>query len=171
MSIYKQTPETMEPISFTHGAIEEVTFRPIKVYTDARGWLKELYREDELSPDIHPVMAYLSETLPGVARGPREHVDQTNYFAFFGPGDFTLYLWDTRIHSSTWGNRMKIVLGRSNQQSVVVPPSVVYAYQNTSDEPGLVFNAPNRLYAGEGKREPVDVFRHEDRIDSPYQLD
>ncbi len=171
MSVYDQTPETMEPISFTDGTLEGVSFRPIKSYTDARGSLKELYREDELSAELHPAMAYVSETAPGMTRGPREHVDQTNYFVFFGPGEFTLYLWDTRIHSSTWGNRMKIVLGRSNQQSVVVPPGVVHAYKNTGDEPGLVFNAPNRLYAGEGKREPVDVFRHEDRNHSPYQLD
>jgi len=37
--------------------------------------------------------------------------------------------------------------------------------------PGWVFNGPNRLYAGQGKREPVDEIRHEHDPNSPYQLD
>lgn len=39
--------------------------------------------------------------------------------------------------------------------------------------PGLwyVFNGPNRLYAGEGKKEPVDEIRHEVAPGSPLRLD
>jgi dTDP-4-dehydrorhamnose 3,5-epimerase len=37
--------------------------------------------------------------------------------------------------------------------------------------PGLVFNAPNRLYAGYGKKEPVDEIRHEDASPSPFLMD
>jgi dTDP-4-dehydrorhamnose 3,5-epimerase len=40
-----------------------------------------------------------------------------------------------------------------------------------SDVPGWVFNGPNRLYAGHGKKEPVDEIRHEQSADSPYKLD
>jgi dTDP-4-dehydrorhamnose 3,5-epimerase len=47
---------------------------------------------------------------------------------------------------------------------------VVHAYKNTGVVPGWVFNAPNRLYAGEGKRGPVDEIRHEDRADSPFVM-
>ena len=81
------------PEDFVDGPIDGVVFRPVSPHRDQRGWLAELYRADELPPDQHPVMVYVSETLPGVARGPHEHVDQTDYFAFFGPGDFLLYLW------------------------------------------------------------------------------
>jgi dTDP-4-dehydrorhamnose 3,5-epimerase len=35
----------------------------------------------------------------------------------------------------------------------------------------LVFNGPNRLYAGRGKKEPVDEIRHEDLQDGPFALD
>jgi len=42
-----------------------------------------------------------------------------------------------------------------------VPPGIVHAYKNTGDEVGLVFNAPNRLYAGTGKRYAVDEERLE----------
>jgi dTDP-4-dehydrorhamnose 3,5-epimerase len=52
-----------------------------------------------------------------------------------------------------------------------VPPGVVYAYKNVSSEPGLVFNCPNRLYKGPGRKEPVDEIRHEEEAGSVYVLD
>jgi dTDP-4-dehydrorhamnose 3,5-epimerase len=157
--------------AFTEGPIDGVILKPLKAYTDHRGWLTELYREDELSGELHPVMAYVSETLPGVARGPHEHVDQTDYFAFVGPGDFLLYLWDARPDSPTRGHCMKVVVGESNKQCAIVPPGVVHAYKNTGATPGWVFNLPNRLYAGPGKREPVDEIRHEDKAESVYRME
>lgn len=156
---------------FRRGAIDGVIQRPLKCFDDARGWLIELYREDELEPALHPVMAYLSQTLPGAVRGPHEHRRQTDYFAFVGPGDYMLYLWDTRAESSTSGNRQTFLVGESNRQIVIVPPGVVHAYKNVSEVPALVFNGPNRLYAGEGRQHPVDEIRHEDRPDSPFVLD
>jgi len=37
--------------------IEGVIFKTINLRNDTRGWLAEIYRQDELPPDIHPVMA------------------------------------------------------------------------------------------------------------------
>lgn len=156
---------------FREGPIHDVTFKPLARYSDHRGWLVELFRDDELPSGNHPRMAYVSQTEPGIARGPHAHHDQSDYFAFIGPGDFTLYLWDSREDSPTRGNRQTVVVGESNPQGVIVPPGVVHAYKNTSTTPGWVFNAPNRLYAGEGKREPVDEIRYENESNSPYRLD
>jgi dTDP-4-dehydrorhamnose 3,5-epimerase len=36
---------------------------------------------------------------------------------------------------------------------------------------GLFFNLPNRLYAGRGKKEPVDEIRHETDPNTIYILD
>lgn len=171
LHLSQSTSPPIQAAMFREGSIEGVVFQPLKRFDDARGWLVELYREDEMPAAHHPVMAYVSETLPGVARGPHEHVDQSDYFAFVGPGDFKLYLWDIRQSSRTFGCRTTIVLGQSNRQSVIIPPGVVHAYKNVSDVPGWVFNGPNRLYAGEGKREPVDEVRHEDQENSPFVLD
>ena len=171
MSNRGANPETKEPETFRDGPIDDVLFRDLRVCEDARGWLVELFRHDELSVDHYPAMAYVSETSPGVARGPHEHVDQSDQFAFIGPGDFMLYLWDTRIHSPSWGNRMRVLVGESNRQSVIVPPGVVHAYKNVSDRPGIVFNAPNRLYSGKSRAEAVDEIRHEERSDSCYRMD
>jgi dTDP-4-dehydrorhamnose 3,5-epimerase len=52
-----------------------------------------------------------------------------------------------------------------------VPPGVVHAYRNISLESGLVFNAANQLFGGQGRREPVDEIRWEQAEGSPYQLD
>jgi dTDP-4-dehydrorhamnose 3,5-epimerase len=156
---------------FRTGAIQGVVCRPLGKFTDRRGWLVELFREDELAPAVQPVMAYVSETLPGVARGPHEHIEQTDLFAFLGPGDFRLYLWDAREESPTVGHKQVITVGASNPQAVLIPPGVVHAYLNVGPVPGIVLNFPNRLYRGPGKQEPVDEIRHEDDPDSPYQLE
>lgn len=156
---------------YSDGSIDGVVLKSLTCHSDARGWLVELYREDELVAAHHPVMAYVSETLPGIARGPHEHVDQSDYFAFFGPGDFKLYLWDGREGSPTYRRRQSIIVGESNPTCVIVPPGVVHAYKNVGDVPGWVFNAPNRLYAGEGRQHPVDEIRHEDRDDDLYVMD
>lgn len=155
---------------FQESLIHGVKIKPLRRFHDARGWLVELFRNDELSPSDHPVMAYVSQTLPGVARGPHEHREQSDCFAFVGPGDFKLYLWDERHDSPTRGHCQALIVGESNLVAVIIPPGVVHAYENVSDYPGVVFNCPNRLYAGEGKKGPVDEIRHEDRPDSRFRL-
>jgi dTDP-4-dehydrorhamnose 3,5-epimerase len=117
------------------------------------------------------VMTYVSQTLPGVTRGPHEHVDQTDGFAFMGPSDFKLVLWDARPRSVTVGRRTVIIVGESNPAAVWIPPGVVHAYRNLGSTPGLVFNAPNRLYAGLGKNQPVDEIRYEEAEPDRFPMD
>jgi dTDP-4-dehydrorhamnose 3,5-epimerase len=157
--------------SYIDGEIDGVVMRPLKHFHDSRGWLVELFRQDEVVQDWWPVMTYVSQTLPGVARGPHEHVDQTDGFAFIGPSDFKLFLWDTRPGSATLGRRTVVVLGESNAAAIWIPPGVVHAYRNVGQVPGLVFNAPNRLYAGWAKKEPVDEIRHEEAEPGKFPMD
>jgi len=156
---------------FKKGMIEGVTVKELKKYLDTRGWLCELFRKDELDPSIFPQMAYCSMTYPGVVRGPHAHVDQTDLFYFVGPGNFEVRLWDNRQDSDTYGILQIVHAGQDCPRLVVVPPGVVHGYKVTGTVPGLVFNSPNRLYAGEGKREPVDEIRYEERPDSPFRFD
>ncbi len=158
-------------LTFVDGDIEGVGMKPLKIFRDSRGWLAELFRHDELTEAWWPVMTYVSQTLPGVARGPHEHVDQTDGFAFIGPSDFKLFLWDIRENSPTRGHKMVQVVGESNPAAVWIPPGVVHAYRNVGPVPGLVFNAPNRLYAGWGKKEPVDEIRHEEAEPGKFPMD
>lgn len=156
---------------FVQGPIDGVLATPLRKYLDERGWLAELFRTDELPADFHPAMAYLSVTLPGVLRGPHEHIDQADLFAWLGPGDFKVTLWDNRPESATYLNRMELFMGGSNPGSLLVPKGVVHCYRCVSHEPGWVFNGPNRLFRGEGRREPVDEIRHEVDPHNPFVQD
>ena len=160
-----------EPKIYSKGKIHDVIVKPVAKFLDERGWLAELFRQDEVTPAIMPVMTYISMTQPGVARGPHEHVDQTDYFCFIGPANFKVYLWDSRPESPSFGIKQVIYAGIDSPMTVIVPPGVVHAYKNISQESGIVFNGPNRLYAGEGKKQPVDEIRHEEADDSPFVLD
>jgi dTDP-4-dehydrorhamnose 3,5-epimerase len=157
--------------AFAKGKIHDVVVKPLAKFLDERGWLAELFRSDEINPEVMPVMAYVSMTQPGVARGPHEHADQTDYFCFIGPSNFKVYLWDSREGSPSRGVRQVIFAGVDNPVMMIVPPGVVHAYKNVGIDNGIVFNAPNRLYAGEGKRSPVDEIRHEEAAGTPYPLD
>lgn len=150
--------------------IDGVIIRELKRFHDSRGWLTELFRHDELPQEYFPVMCYLSMTKPGVARGPHEHADQADYFCFIGPSSFRLYLWDNRPSSASYGKSCHFDLGAENPAAVVVPKGVVHAYKNIGDRDGIVFNAPNRLYAGSGRTEPVDEIRHESDPNSPFKI-
>ncbi len=156
---------------FTSGKIHDVIVKPLTKYIDERGWLAELFREDEMERAVMPAMAYFSMTQPGIARGPHEHADQTDCFCFLGPSNFKIYLWDCRDDSPSSGIKQVLYAGLDAPKMVIVPPGVVHAYKNVGVESGLVFNAPNRLYAGRGKKEPVDEIRHEELEGSLFCLD
>jgi dTDP-4-dehydrorhamnose 3,5-epimerase len=156
---------------FKEGSIEGVVVRELKRHTDKRGWLCELFRHDELKAEDYPVMSYISMTHPGVARGPHAHREQTDYFAFIGPSTFRVYLWDGREGSTTYMNKMAIDAGHVRPLAVIVPPGVVHAYKNIGDTDGVVFNFPNRLYGGRGRKEEVDEVRYEEDPASIYRMD
>ena len=151
---------------FQEGVIKDIIIKHLKVVSDRRGWLGELFRHDELPDGFQPVMGYVSLTHPGVIRGPHEHTEQSDYFCFLGK--FTLYLWDNRKGSSTYLRKM--IIEDTEKKIVVVPPGVVHAYKNTGDVDSLVLNFPDRLYAGWGRKEDVDEIRYEDNPDTLFKI-
>lgn len=159
-----------EHIDWTEGEIDGCSVVPLKKFSDERGWLAEFFRHDDLPEHLHPAMGYLSLTHAGVSRGPHEHEDQTDLFLFFD-GTFRLYMWDARADSPTYGRRQRVDVGAANSVVAIVPPGVVHAYTNVGADDAYIINCPNRLYAGENKKGPVDEIRHEDMSDSPFVLD
>jgi dTDP-4-dehydrorhamnose 3,5-epimerase len=155
-------------MDFHAGPIDGVIWRPLRKFHDGRGWLCELFRHDELPPEFHPAMAYISESSPGIVRGPHEHVDQADCFCFLGPSNFKVILWDNRPASPTHRAHLAEVVGQDKPMLVIIPAGVVHAYQNLGPGPGWVFNCPNRLFKGPGRKEPVDEVRHEADSESPF---
>ena len=159
------------PETFRAGDISGVLIKPLSIITDSRGWLTELFRMDEWPVEFHPLMAYISSTLPGVTRGPHEHLDQADLFCFLGPSNFKLKMWDNRSESETFGNMRTVMVGQGNPAAVLVPKGIVHAYKNIGDVDGVVINCPNRLYRGHARKESVDEIRHEDDGETRYRMD
>jgi len=158
-------------MDFHLGPIDGVIWKPLHKVRDQRGWLCELFRHDEVPAEVHPVMGYISLSEPGIARGPHEHAEQADFFCFLGPGNFKVYLWDNRARSRTYRAHQIDIVGADKPMALIIPPGVAHAYKNVSNEPGLVFNCPNRLFKGPGRKGPVDEIRHEDDPESPFRLD
>ncbi len=156
---------------FKSGKIEGVIIKNIVKCLDDRGWLAETFRHDELEAKYYPVMSYISMTNVDVARGPHEHVNQADNFAFIGPSNFKVYLWDNREDSPTFMTRQIVFAGEDAPKSLIIPPGVVHAYKNIGGKQGAVLNFPNRLFAGRGKKDPVDEIRHEAAEQSIFVLD
>jgi dTDP-4-dehydrorhamnose 3,5-epimerase len=156
---------------FKDAQVDGVIVKDLKKYTDDRGWLIEIFRQDELEKKFYPVMSYISMTNPQVARGPHEHIDQADLFGFIGPSTFKIYLWDNRQDSPTYMNRMIITAGEDEPKAILVPPGVVHAYKNIGNQLGMVTNYPNRLFMGEGKKEKVDEIRHEYNPNTIFKIE
>jgi dTDP-4-dehydrorhamnose 3,5-epimerase len=145
-----------------------VIIKKLEKFSDDRGWLAEIYREDDAK--YQPAMGYVSVTKPGIVRGPHEHKFQSDFFVFVGPGSFNLYLWDNRKDSESFGQQETIEVGENNPVGVLVPPGVVHGYKCISDIPAYSINLPDKLYKGEGKKEEVDEIRWEKDPASPFKI-
>jgi len=149
--------------------IKDVVVKKLNKYNDERGWLSEIWREDE--DNFNPAMGYVSITKPGVIRGPHEHKFQSDCFVFLGPGSFELSLWDRRADSSTNGEHVKIEVGENNPTMVIVPPGVVHGYKAIGKNPAFSVNLPDKLYKGKDKKEEIDEIRWEEDKESPYKIE
>jgi dTDP-4-dehydrorhamnose 3,5-epimerase len=158
-------------MSFTDGVIEGIEFRELSKFDDARGWLMEVYRADEIDKGYLPAMTYISVTHPGVVRGPHEHNGQADLFCFPGPSTFKIYTWDNRKDSKSYKTRQVLTAGIETPAILIVPAGIVHAYKNIGEVDGLVINCPNRLFKGEGRASEIDEVRYEDVEDSPFVLD
>ena len=168
--------------------IEGVIIRPLVRYPDTRGYLAELWRDDE--PLVNTRMVYLSWTAPGVARGfhahPGRHYQpnaeeprlfdqvsedaQSDCFAFNGPGNFRVVVFDARTWSPTFKHLMDFVVGEVKPAMVVVPPGAWHGYM-ALEKRGMVLNFPDQLYAGEGRKLPVDEVRMNPRGQDLFVFD
>ena len=155
-------------MEFKKGEIEGVIIEKLIKFSDERGFLLEIFRIDNLMDNLQPVMSYVSYTRPGIARGPHEHLKQTDIFCFIGPGNLRIKLWDNRKESKTYGSFMEITGGRDNHILVIIPPGIVHGYKNISEDLGMVINYPDKLYKGWDRKEVVDEIRHEDKEDEFY---
>lgn len=151
--------------------IDGVEIKELILHEDQRGWLIEIFRQDELNSESFPVMSYISMTKPGESRGSHEHKKQTDLFGFLGFSDFKLYLWDNRSKSKSYKKSETLTFVKDKLYSIAIPPGVVHGYKNIGDSEGLIINSPNCLHAGQNKQEPVDVIRYEDDLGTLFKIE
>ena len=87
----KQPPATADDwvLASEPGEIDGVRFGQLQLYHDQRGWLAEMFRCDEMVPELQPVMAYISQSEPGLLRrenavGRKRHEHRTHKIGFSG---------------------------------------------------------------------------------------
>ncbi len=148
--------------------IPGVIIKPIPKFDDDRGWLAEVFRNDQT--DFVPAMGYVSLTHNGVVRGPHEHKAQSDFF-IFTIGEFKLYLWDNRPGAENYRVCETYTVGGSNPCSVIIPPGVVHGYKCVSPEGGITVNLPDALYKGKDKADEIDEIRWEAMSDSPFVIE
>jgi len=154
---------------FHRALIPGVLICPLKIYQDARGWLFENYRQnvgDKINFNL--LQSYTSVTLPGITRGPHEHVEQTDYFIFFS-GTGVLHLWQ-KIEDYRWPVHLAMEVGENNPVMVIVPPGVVHAYKNVGKTNFTIINHTDVYYGGPDGKGKVDEIRHEKKENNPYFL-
>ena len=149
--------------------ISDVIVKSLEEFRDKRGWLTEIYRLDV--NHYQPCMGYVSYTRCADVRGPHEHIKQSDFFIFVGPGNFALYLWDNRPTSPSYKKFTKLIVGNTNKVSVLVPPGVVHGYKSISRKGSISINLPDRLYRGIDKKEDVDEIRHENDENSEFKIE
>lgn len=148
--------------------IKGVIIKKLNKYTDNRGWLCEIFRNNENT--LKSAMGYVSETKSGVIRGPHEHQKQNDFFIFLGPGKFKLYLWENRKGQKSFHKLYTYEFGEGAAASVIVPAGVVHAYECISKKSGWVINLPDKLYKGKNKKGIVDEIRWEAQENSPFVI-
>jgi len=149
--------------------IKDVIIKKLEKFSDERGWLSEVWRMDD--GNYQPMMAYVSVTQPDVVRGPHEHKDQSDCFAFVGPGSFRMYLWENREGKPNYRKLETLEVGEDNPVMVIVPPGIVHAYKCISDTPAYYVNLPDKLYKGQDKKDEIDEIRWEADPKSPFKIE
>ena len=162
--------------NFKRGKIRDVVVYELRKFVDERGWLAELFRHDDLGEEFYPVMAYNLLDPAGVTLAGRTSTSiRQTVFAVIVPSNFKLRMWDNRRDSETFTasiGRHDALRRRDNPARRRMSPSASsHAYRNVGQYFRHRINCPNRLYMGEGKREPVDEIRHEDDPQTIYRIE
>jgi dTDP-4-dehydrorhamnose 3,5-epimerase len=116
-----------------------VNVRELNQIHDSRGAVLHMLRCD--SDDfVRFGECYMSEVLPNSVKAWKKHTLQTQNLAV-PIGKILLVIFDSRENSQTYGNILKIELGRpNNYKRVTIPPEVWYGFKCISENEALIVN-------------------------------
>jgi len=115
-----------------------VNSEKLKKHEDARGYLVEIIRKDEIAEDIGQI--HFSVSKPGAVRGNHYHNRKVEWFCVV-KGKALLVLED--INS---GEKHELVLSGADPQLVKVFPGVVHAIRNAGNNVMYLIVANNEVF-------------------------
>jgi dTDP-4-dehydrorhamnose 3,5-epimerase len=124
--------------------IQGIQFKKINANFDDRGFLCEVLKDCEISPQAIKQTTY-TETLPGVIKAFHWHKKQWDYW-FVVRGLAQVVLHDLRSESSTKGETDVFYLGEKNLGLLSIPPGVAHGYRVLGCESVCLFYHTSEVY-------------------------
>ncbi len=128
--------------------IEGVMVKVLRLFPDARGYLMEILRSDDVGffgEDIPFGQAYVTSVYPGVVKAWHAHRNQTDRFCCVS-GTVRLVLYDDRPDSHTLGYVNQFILGNLTSKLVLIPAGVQHGFAALGIKPAVVLNIPTNTY-------------------------
>jgi dTDP-4-dehydrorhamnose 3,5-epimerase len=136
----------------------KVIIRRIKVFGDNRGMVSEVFRLDsDITKDSK--MCYISETNPFVLRGPHQHSAQMDFFVTW-KSKMIYQMYNKELNEFKW-----FITDEKDIISVSVQVPILHSYRNLSNKVSNTLNFPTALFMGEGKKQPIDEIRWEEKFE------
>ena len=131
--------------------IEGVQIKTLKVFSDDRGCLMEVVKEDDaLFMEIRQTTFTIA--YPGIIKAFHWHRQQFDIW-FFTSGSAQVVLHDLREKSKTRGQTQVVYMGERNPVALLIPPEVAHGYRVLGDKPaGLIYHT-TRAYNAESPDE------------------
>jgi dTDP-4-dehydrorhamnose 3,5-epimerase len=143
--------------------IDGVVIKDLKVIPDERGWLMEIFRNDD--PFFQKFgQLYMTVAYPGVVKGWHYHKQQTDHFCCV-KGMLKVVLYDDREGSATRGEVNEFFIGEKRPQLLRIPAGVLHGMKGVGVEPALLINVPDQVY---DYADPDEFRVHPHDNDVPY---
>ncbi|NLO74433.1 MAG: dTDP-4-dehydrorhamnose 3,5-epimerase [candidate division WS1 bacterium] len=138
--------------------IEGVALKSLNVHADERGYLMEIFRDDdELFERFGQV--YMTTCYPGIVKAWHAHTRQHDNVCCVA-GSMRLGLFDDRADSPTQRETMSLILGLVHPVLVHIPPGVWHGFTPAGPETATMVNVPTQHYdyaePDELRRDPFD---------------
>ena len=118
--------------------IEGVDVKNLKVILDERGWLMEIFRnDDKLFSKFGQV--YISAVYPNVLKAWHSHTKLSGNFACI-VGQMHIVLYDSRKESPTYGKINQFTVGEKNPKLIHIPRNIFYGFKCISEKTAYLLN-------------------------------
>ncbi|MBN2326947.1 MAG: dTDP-4-dehydrorhamnose 3,5-epimerase family protein [Candidatus Omnitrophica bacterium] len=124
--------------------IDGVKLIPLKKFSDDRGYLIEILRNDD--PHFQQFgQIYVSKLRRGIIKAWHKHIMQTDHF-YVVSGTSKIGLYDDREGSPTQGQYQTVILGDDGETALLAIPPMVWHGQMSLSDATMLINLPTESY-------------------------